>query len=273
MSAAFFFVVAALGLLAAALWELAGRAALGSQGGVIERLLERFEALRRPLVTLERQILLAGLAGVLSPTRALAAKAAGGLGGAALASVVVSILPSRLQIPLAVLMIAAGSFAVDLVLARAASDRRRRAVAALPDALDLLAVGVSAGQSTPKLIARIAATGNGPLAREMSIVAADIEAGLAQSTALAAMAERIEAPQLAALAGAIERSTRFGAPLADRLREQAGSIRAEQRRALAERADRAAPKIQLVVALVLVPSVLLVLAAALIAHGKSLLPL
>jgi tight adherence protein C len=49
------------------------------------------------------------------------------------------------------------------------------------------------------------------------------------------------------------------------------ALRRDQRRLVEERAARAAPKIQLVVALVLVPSVLLMIAAALIANGDRLL--
>ena len=74
-----------------------------------------------------------------------------------------------------------------------------------------------------------------------------------------------------ALVAAIERSRRFGSPLADQLRRQASALRRDQRRAVEERAARAAPKIQLVVALVLVPSVLLMIAAGLIANAGSLL--
>ena len=49
------------------------------------------------------------------------------------------------------------------------------------------------------------------------------------------------------------------------------ALRRDQRRAVEERAARAAPKIQLVVALVLVPSVLLMIAAGLIANADVLL--
>ncbi|HEX8689680.1 MAG TPA: type II secretion system F family protein, partial [Solirubrobacterales bacterium] len=69
---------------------------------------------------------------------------------------------------------------------------------------------------------------------------------------------------------AIERSRRFGSPLADQLRRQATALRRDRRRAVEERAARAAPKIQLVVALVLVPSVLLMIVAGLIAHADLL---
>src|SRR4029079_7759932 len=55
------------------------------------------------------------------------------------------------------------------------------------------------------------------------------------------------------------------------LRLQAAALRRDARRRLEERAARAAPKIQLVVALVLVPSVLLTIAAGLIANAGTLL--
>ena len=48
------------------------------------------------------------------------------------------------------------------------------------------------------------------------------------------------------------------------------ALRRDARRRIDERAARAAPKIQLVVALVLVPSVLLMICAALIANADSL---
>ena len=75
---------------------------------------------------------------------------------------------------------------------------------------------------------------------------------------------------LGALASALERSRRFGSPLAEQLHEQASSLRRDARRRLEERAARAAPKIQLVVALVLVPSVLLMIVAGLVANSDAL---
>jgi tight adherence protein C len=68
------------------------------------------------------------------------------------------------------------------------------------------------------------------------------------------------------MCGVIERSRRYGSPLAEQLQEQASSIRATQRTRVEEQAARAAPKIQLAVALLLVPSVLLMIAAGLLAN-------
>jgi tight adherence protein C len=149
--------------------------------------------------------------------------------------------------------------------------RRRRLVAALPDALDLLAVGSISGRSTSAGLAELARGGAGPLADELRVTTAETACGEPLSEALRSLRERVPGSEVAALCAAIERSRVLGSPLADQLRRQATALRRAQRRAVEERAARAAPKIQLVVALVLVPSVLLMITAALIANADALL--
>ena len=90
--------------------------------------------------------------------------------------------------------------------------------------------------------------------------------------ALRSLAARSRGTTLAGLAAALERARRHGSPLSRTLHEQASSLRADQRREVTERAARAAPKMQLAVALLLVPSVLLIVAAAIVANSGSLLP-
>ena len=70
-------------------------------------------------------------------------------------------------------------------------------------------------------------------------------------------------PEVDAFTGALDRALLHGAPLADTLVAQAREVRLARRRAIQEQAARAAPKMQLVVALLLVPSVMLLVAAAL----------
>ena len=100
---------------------------------------------------------------------------------------------------------------------------------------------------------------------------AELSCGRPLSEALRSLRTRVPGSELATLCASIERSRRFGSPLADQLRRQSAALRRDQRRAVEERAARAAPKIQLVVALVLVPSVLLMIAAGLIANADTLL--
>jgi tight adherence protein C len=206
------------------------------------------------------------------PLPALMLAKAAGLGfGAILALTAAPAAPGRIGIAVVLGLPAAGFFVPDALLEREARRRRRRLVAALPDALDLLAVSVASGRGPADGLAQLARAGEGPLAEEMRIAVAEIACGSSLSAALGALRERVPGSELATLVASIERSRRFGSPLADQLRRQASALRRDGRRAVEERAARAAPKIQLVVALVLVPSVMLMIAAGLIANAGSLL--
>jgi tight adherence protein C len=166
---------------------------------------------------------------------------------------------------------AAGFFLPNAILERRARQRQRRLLAALPDALDLLAVSAGSGRGPAAGIEQLARAGEGPLVEELRLTVAELSCGVPLSAALASLRSRVPGGELATLVAAIERSRRFGSPLADQLRSQATALRRDSRRAVEERAARAAPKIQLVVALVLVPSVLLMIAAGLIANAGTLL--
>lgn len=212
----------------------------------------------------------AGLGERVPPGAVLAAKLAGAGWGLAFASMVAPA-TGRLAPLVALGLPAAGFVAPDAALERAARRRRGRALGALPDALDLLAVGVASGRSPNRVLADIAGAAGGPLAAELGVVVAEIECGASQSQAVEALRDRIGGAELGSLAAALERSRRFGSPLAEQLHDLAAGLRREGRRRIEERASRAAPKIQLVIALVLVPSVLLLLVAALVAHSGALL--
>jgi tight adherence protein C len=201
----------------------------------------------------------------------LLGKLAGLCFGAILALGAAPAAPGRIGIAVALGLPAAGFFVPDALLEREARRRRRRLVAALPDALDLLAVSVASGRGPADGLAQLARAGEGPLAEEMRIAVAELSCGSSLSAALSALRARVPGSELATLVASIERSRRFGSPLADQLRRQASALRRDSRRTVEERAARAAPKIQLVVALVLVPSVMLMIAAGLIANAGSLL--
>jgi len=201
----------------------------------------------------------------------LLAKLAGAVLGAIAASLAAPAAPGQLAILVAAGMPIAGFMAPDALLEREARRRRRRLVGALPDALDLLAVGATAGRSPAVGFEEVGRGGGGPLAEELRLTVAELACGEPMSAVLAALRARIPGSEISTLAASIERSRRFGSPLAEQLRRQAGALRRDQRRLVEERAARAAPKIQLVVALVLVPSVLLMIAAGLIANAGSLL--
>jgi tight adherence protein C len=261
----------------AAAWELAGTL----DGRLAERLRPfvarlsggRVHSLADAALRLgvTERIRRAGLDGSLAAGSVLAAKAAGLGAGGAVAVLAAPVVPARLAVPTASLLIVAGFLAPDALLERAARHRRERLVAALPDALDLLAVGAASGRAPATLLGEIATGTGGPLAAELAMMVAEIECGASLERAVATLRERAPGVEVGALAAALERSRRYGSPLAEQLHGQASSLRRDAARRTDERAARAAPKIQLVVALVLVPSVLLALLAAIVAHSDALL--
>lgn len=207
----------------------------------------------------------AGLADRISTLSLFAAKLAASLAGVLWAMLMAPAAPSRLAWVVAVGLPAVGFLGPDAWLERRARRRLRILRAGLPDALDLLAVGAAAGRSPLAGLAELGA-GEGPLARELAMLSAESSCGLSQSEALESLRHRAPVREVAAMCGVIERSRRYGSPLADQLREQASALRGVQRRRIEEQAARAAPKIQLAVALLLVPSVLLMIAAGLLAN-------
>jgi tight adherence protein C len=261
-------------LLAAALWELAGARGEATAGRL--RNAGRSIAGRLPITSaavtrgLEPRLLAAGLDGRLEPRVVLAARLLTALVAVPIALSAAPMAPGRLGVLVALGVPAACLLAPDLALEWLGRRRRRRIQATLPATLDLMAIGAAAGRGIPALVADASRGAAGPLRRELSGAVAAIECGTSQRAALRRLARR-GVPELASLVAALERSRRHGSPLAAGLHEQATSLREDGRRRTEETAARAAPKIQLAVALLLVPSVLLILAAAILAHSGALL--
>jgi tight adherence protein C len=213
----------------------------------------------------------AGLEARVTPSAMVVAKLLGAVVGALAALLAAPAAPGRLSLLVALALPVAGFFAPDALMERRAQRRHRQLVGALPDALDLLAVSTASGRGTAAGLADVAEAGRGPLAAEMRMTVAELSCGRPLSEALRSLRARVPGGELAAFCAAIDRSRRFGTPLAEQLRRQAAELRRNQHRLVEERAARAAPKIQLVVALVLVPSVLLMIVAGLIANADTFL--
>jgi tight adherence protein C len=178
---------------------------------------------------------------------------------------------------LAPLAPAAGFLLPDLWLGRLAAERARRVRRDLPALLDILRVTIEAGGSLTWALRSVGERAEGPLARELGAVANEVALGVPLAQALQGLAIRLPRPEIRAFVAALDRASRHGAPLSATLEAQARAARFALARRIREDAARAGPKIQLVVALLLVPSVLLLVAAALasalLGGGADALPL
>jgi tight adherence protein C len=173
-------------------------------------------------------------------------------------------LPGRLGPPGCALAAAGAFLAPDVWLRRRARARRLAVEAELADVLDLVRVAVAAGLSTGRALAEVGRRHHGTLAAELRRAAHAVALGVPADTALANLERRCPAAGVAPLTAVLRRAARHGAPLGPSLEAQAAEARARAARGHSERAARAAPQVQLVVALLLVPSVLLLVGAALV---------
>ena len=214
---------------------------------------------------LERRLAAAGEPGGLGAGDVMAAKS--GAAVVALLAVVgpAAELPGRLGPVLALAAPVAAFHAPDLWLARRARRRGHAMAAEVADVLDLLRVCVEAGRAPAAAIAEVGRRHRGALGAELRRAAGRLRLGDPKAAVHAGLAARCPIAEMSALAAALDRAGRHGAPLAPALAALAADARAARARAVREQAAKAGPKIQLVVALLLVPAVMLLVGAALAA--------
>ena len=158
----------------------------------------------------------------------------------------------------------AGAIAPSRWLAARQGARRRALVRELPDLLDLLGICVESGMALDPALELAADRLGGTLGGEIDRVLRDLSLGTPRADAYRALVERTGTPELAQTVGALLQAEELGAPLSRALEGQAEALRVARRQGARERAARAAPKIQLVVALLMVPAVLLLVLGVLL---------
>jgi tight adherence protein C len=257
--------------LAVLLSALAAATSALAVGGIVPRVVVpslggRFRLRRRSAEDLGGRLAAAGHPGGLNPGRWKVLKAISALTGLLLALAMTAVSPGRLSSLLAIAAPAGGFLAPDAWLARRSQRRLSAAIRDLPHMLELLRVGVEAGQAPGRALGMVAAEFDGPLAFEWRRASAQMSLGASQESALAELRQRLPCEEITSLCAALGRSSRHGVPLGRLLAALAARCRHHARQRVREQAARAGPKIQLAVALLLVPSVLLIVVAGLLAE-------
>ncbi|TYC99752.1 type II secretion system protein F [Arthrobacter echini] len=167
--------------------------------------------------------------------------AAAGLAGSTLVMVLLAASGS-IGVPLAVVIILAcaalGFVGRDYVLSADIKRREARMLAQFPSLAELMALAVSAGESTTGALERISRTANGELAGEFSLVLASTRAGRPLVEALQEFSQRTRLAPLARFVDGITVAVQRGTPLADVLRAQAQDVRDLAKRDLMESAGK-----------------------------------
>ncbi|WP_124039267.1 type II secretion system F family protein [Neoactinobaculum massilliense] len=151
-------------------------------------------------------------------------------------------LPRGFSLGVALLLPAAGmlggAIAADSWLTRAASAHRSRVVQELPDAVDLLALGVGAGASILGSLEQVANVGSGVLGEDLRRLVADVNSGTPLREALESFARRVDVTPVDRLVEALITALDRGTPLVTVLEDQAADSRDLARRELLERGGK-----------------------------------
>lgn len=199
----------------------------------------------------------AGLPRDLAGPQLVRARAGGILAGLVLGALVgVVALPLLALAPVGA---AAGRMAPDRAIGALARARQRAIVAALPDLLDLMVICVEAGMALDPALGLAADRLGGPLGEEVRATLADQALGTPRRAAYQGLASRTGSDDVGRLVASLLQAEELGTPLATALAGQAEALRASRRQQARDRAARAAPRIQLVVALVMVPGAMLLI--------------
>ena len=118
------------------------------------------------------------------------------------------------------------------------SKRNLQVLAELPDVLEMLGLALSAGDSLFAALARVIPATKGILAAQLQEVLISLEIGGDLTTELADLARRLPQPHVVEFANKISLAHTRGSPLAEILREQAKSARAELRNQLLKQAGQ-----------------------------------
>jgi tight adherence protein C len=206
---------------------------------------------------LERKIDYAGRPGMLTVQRFVGTKAAlaillgPGLGGLLL------ILGAS---PLFVLLLAAiGWWGPDVWLARAGRLRQEAIERALPDFLDILAVSVRAGLGYRLALRRVAEALEGPVSAELLTVLRQMELGQDRRDAFLALRERNKSESLKSFVAAQLQAEELGVPLAEALNDIAGDMRRLAYQNARRQAQRASPRVSLLVTTLIVPGAIILI--------------
>ena len=167
--------------------------------------------------------------------------------------------PAALEALLAAIAGVIGFYLPGIWLGQRIARRRQELAKALPDALDLLAISVSAGLGFDSALIEVVQRWQNPLTEELGGVLRDMRLGKGRREALRGLAERTALPEIAGFVAAIIQADELGTPIRDTLRMQADQIRLQRRQRAEEKARQATIKMLIPMALFIFPAIFVVL--------------
>ena len=193
-----------------------------------------------------------------SPQTFLAAKGGCAIGGLVLGLLLGSASSAGLAFVFGLGLAALGYIAPAVVVSGRARRRGAQLVAALPDALDLLAVSVEAGLGFDAAVAKLTQHMDGPLTDEFELALGEMRIGESRPDALKKLAARAGTAEISSFVRAIIQADQLGTSLGRILRVQATDTRNKRQSAAEEKAMKAPIKMLFPTVLFIFPAMFLV---------------
>jgi tight adherence protein C len=137
--------------------------------------------------------------------------------------------------------------------------RQKEITRALPDALDMMTVGVEAGLAFETALLKVGERWDNALTRELRRTVAEMRVGTSREVALRRMVERTGVDDLATFVAVLVQSSQLGVSIATVLHTQAAQMRMRRRQRAEELARQAGIKMIFPLALLIFPALLVVI--------------
>ncbi|MEA3338241.1 MAG: type II secretion system F family protein [Chloroflexota bacterium] len=152
-----------------------------------------------------------------------------------------------------------GYLLVTYWLKRRVRKRQYQIQRALPDALDMLTIGVEAGLAFESALLRVGERWDNPLTQEFRRAVAEMRMGTSRNVALQRMVERTGVQDLRTFVAVLIQSSTLGVSIAEVLHTQAAQMRVKRRQRAEELARQAGVKMVIPLALFIFPAMLVVI--------------
>jgi len=152
-----------------------------------------------------------------------------------------------------------GFFMPQLLLQSKINTRQDEIRKSMPDALDLLTICVQAGLGFDASMSRVAEKWEDALADEFERSLREIQLGNVRRVALRNMSDRIGISEMTSFVAAIIQSEQLGVSMSKVLRIQSDQMRTRRRQIAEEKAQQAPVKMLFPMALLIFPSLLIIL--------------
>jgi tight adherence protein C len=137
--------------------------------------------------------------------------------------------------------------------------RKHDILRALPDALDMLTIGVEAGLAFETALLRVGERWDNPLTREFRRAVNEMRVGTPRDVALRRVVDRADVPELSTFIAVLIQSSQLGVSIAQVLHTQAAQMRVRRRQRAEELARQAGLKMVFVLLLFVFPAMLVVI--------------